>query len=356
MNAATNGYLRLQDVVKAFPAPGGAVEVLKGITLSIGEGEYVGIVGKSGSGKSTLLNMITGIDHPTRGVVEVAGVQPHTLSENQLAAWRGVNIGIVFQFFQLLPMLSLLENTLLPMDLCNRYTPAEREARARRLLEQVGLADVMDKLPGAVSGGQQQAAAIARALANDPPLIVADEPTGNLDERTAAHVLNLFDGLVAQGKTVIIVTHDPALMARTHRTILLSDGEIINPHLAAALGWLTHPQLLQLTHLACLRRFETGETLVRAGEAVGLWALVSGRVGLFRTRLRAEKQVAEYLPGCWWSGETLAEMAAGATLRALQAGEAWVIEPSAWQDWLQASGLKPSLFQHFGKNLMEKRR
>ncbi len=346
MNAAAQGYLRLQDVVKAFPAPGGVVEVLKGISLSIQQGEYVSIVGKSGSGKSTLLNMITGIDHPTRGLVEVAGVQPHTLTENQLAAWRGVTIGIVFQFFQLLPMLSLLENTLLPMDLCNCYTPAEREARARTLLEQVGLADVMDKLPGAVSGGQQQAAAIARALANDPPLIVADEPTGNLDERTAADVLNLFDGLVAQGKTVIIVTHDPALMARTHRTILLSDGEIINPHLADALGWLTHPQLLQLTHLARPRRFEAGETLARAGEAVGLWVLVSGRVGLFKAGLRAEKLTADYRPGLFWSDETLAQAGLSGTLRALESGEALVIEPSAWRDWLESSGMKPSFLRH----------
>lgn len=347
MSGTVNGYLRLQDVVKAFPAPGGEVEVLKGITLSIQQGEYVSIVGKSGSGKSTLLNMITGIDHPTRGLVEVAGVQPHKLSENQLAAWRGVTIGIVFQFFQLLPMLSLLENTLLPMDLCNCYAPAEREARARALLEQVGLADVMDKLPGAVSGGQQQAAAIARALANDPPLIVADEPTGNLDERTAADVLNLFDALVAQGKTVLIVTHDPALMARTHRTVLLSDGEIINPHLAAALGWLTHPQLLQLTHLAAPRRFEAGETLARPGEAVGLWTLVSGRVGLFKAGLRAEKQIAEFRPGMVWSGETLAAAAGAVSLRALESGEALAIEPAAWQDWLHASGLKQAFVNRY---------
>lgn len=347
MSGAPNGYLRLQEVVKAFPAPGGQVEVLKGITLSIQQGEYVGIVGKSGSGKSTLLNMITGIDHPTRGLVEVAGVQPHTLSENQLAAWRGVTIGIVFQFFQLLPMLSLLENTLLPMDLCNRFTPAEREARARSLLEQVGLAEVMDKLPGAVSGGQQQAAAIARALANDPPLIVADEPTGNLDERTAADVLALFDQLVAQGKTVIIVTHDPALMARTHRTILLSDGEIINPHLAAALGWLTHPQLLQLTHLARPRRFEAGQTLGRAGEAMGLCVLASGRVGLFKTGLRAEKQVAEFRPGQWWSSETLTQTAPAGSLRALESGEVLVIEAAAWRDWLQTSGIQPAFLKHY---------
>lgn len=346
MTTASEGYLHLEKVVKAFPAPGGQVEVLKGISLSIRQGEYVSIVGKSGSGKSNLLNMITGIDHPTAGLVEVAGVRPHTLSENQLAAWRGVTIGIVFQFFQLLPMLSLLENTLLPMDLCNRYAPAEREERARALLEQVGLGDVIDKLPGAVSGGQQQAAAIARALANDPPLIVADEPTGNLDERTAAEVLNLFDDLVAQGKTVVIVTHDPELMARTRRTILLSDGEVINPHLAAAFGWLTHPQLLQLTHLAVPRRFEAGETLARPGEVIGLWALVSGRVGLFKGGLRAEKQIAEYQPGMFWSDETLAEIAPAGGLRALENGEALVIDPAAWRSWLQSSGLKQAFLKH----------
>jgi len=337
MTTAPEGYLRLDKVVKAFPAPGGQVEVLKGISLSIRQGEYVSIVGKSGSGKSTLLNMITGIDHPTAGLVEVAGVQPHTLSENQLAAWRGVTIGIIFQFFQLLPMLSLLENTLLPMDLCNRYAPAEREERARALLEQVGLGEVVDKLPGAVSGGQQQAAAIARALANDPPLIVADEPTGNLDERTAAEVLNLFDDLVAQGKTVVIVTHDPELMARTRRTILLSDGEIINPHLAAAFGWLTHPQLLQLTHLARRRVFAAGEVLSDPADSVGLLLVVSGQVGLFQHAQPAEDALLIFNPGEAVSGSLAAELARSGVLRALQAGEALVIDAPAWQEWLTAS-------------------
>lgn len=353
MTTASEGYLRLENVVKAFPAPGGQVEVLKSITLSIQQGEYVSIVGKSGSGKSTLLNMITGIDHPTSGLVEVAGVQPHTLSENQLAAWRGVTIGIVFQFFQLLPMLSLLENTLLPMDLCNRYAPAEREERARALLKQVGLGEVVDKLPGAVSGGQQQAAAIARALANDPPLIVADEPTGNLDERTAAEVLNLFDDLVGQGKTVVIVTHDPELMARTRRTILLSDGEIINPHLAAAFGWLTHPQLLQLTHLARQRRFTAGEVLADPVESAGLLLVVSGRVGLFKDAQSAAPALLEFNPAEAVSGGAAAEVARGGVLRALQAGQALLIEALAWQEWLMASRQAErfsALFQKWRRN------
>lgn len=216
----------IAHVGKIFNA-GGAFVALENINLQIQSGEFVSIVGKSGSGKSTLANMITGIDHPSSGSVTIAGTQIHTLGESAMSIWRGVHLGIVFQFFQLLPTLSLLENVMLPMDFCETYPLAEREPRARMLLDQVGLRDFAGKLPDQVSGGQQQAAAVARALANDPPILIADEPTGNLDSRTAEIIFDLFLRLAAQGKTVIMVTHDPGLAARTSRIIHIHDGRLL---------------------------------------------------------------------------------------------------------------------------------
>jgi len=227
MGHAGNGALiDLRDVVKTYKAGAGEVTVLKDITLQVQAGEFVGVVGPSGSGKSTLLNMITGIDRPTSGEVIVDGQAVHALSENQLARWRGRHIGVVFQFFQLLPTLTIAENVMLPMDFCNVYKRRARKQRAMALLEMVGLVDHAHKLPSALSGGEQQRAAIARALANDPSVIVADEPTGNLDTATAAEVFTLFEGLVAQGKTLLVVTHDRSLSARTGRVIYLLDGRI----------------------------------------------------------------------------------------------------------------------------------
>ncbi len=217
----------LHRVVKVFESGAGDVIVLKDVSLRIHPGEYVSIVGPSGSGKSTLLNMITGIDRPTTGQIHVAGQAIHTLSENQLAKWRGVHLGVVFQFFQLLPTLTVAENVILPMDFCNTFKRRERRQRALALLERVGLAGHADKLPSALSGGEQQRVAIARALANDPPLIVADEPTGNLDTATANEIFQLFDELVAEGKTIVLVTHDQELSARAQRVIQIQDGRIV---------------------------------------------------------------------------------------------------------------------------------
>jgi putative ABC transport system ATP-binding protein len=224
----SNGHtlIELRDVVKTYEAGGGDVTVLKEVTLKVQPGEFVSVVGPSGSGKSTMLNMITGIDRPTSGEVLVGGEAVHELSENELARWRGRNVGVIFQFFQLLPTLTVLENVMLPMDFCNVYKRRERKERAMRLLEQVGITDQADKLPSALSGGQQQRAAIARALANDPPVIVGDEPTGNLDTGTADAVFALFQDLVAQGKTLVIVTHDRELSGRTGRVLHLLDGRI----------------------------------------------------------------------------------------------------------------------------------
>lgn len=218
--------IRMRGITKVFPTPRGDVTVLKGIDVDVHQGEFVSVVGRSGSGKSTLVNMLTGIDHPTSGTVQVSDIQVQNMHESRMALWRGRNLGIVFQFFQLLPMLTLVENVMLPMDFCNIYSPASREERALELLKRVGLEEFACKLPGAVSGGQQQSAAVARALANDPPILVADEPTGNLDSYTASQVMDIFEELAAQGKTILMVTHDRILAKRTSRILLISDGEL----------------------------------------------------------------------------------------------------------------------------------
>jgi putative ABC transport system ATP-binding protein len=225
-NGINGGLIDLRDVVKTYETGAGGVTVLKHITLKVQPGEFISVVGPSGSGKSTLLNMITGIDRPTSGAIFVGGEAVHELSENQLARWRGRTIGVIFQFFQLLPTLTLVENVMLPMDFCNVYKRRERKERAMHLLEQVGIAEHADKLPSALSGGEQQRAAIARSLANEPPLIVADEPTGNLDTVNADGVFALFEELVDRGTTVLIVTHDRGLSARTGRVLHLLDGHL----------------------------------------------------------------------------------------------------------------------------------
>ena len=230
-NISTNGHengsiVEVTNVVKSFPVGDDELTILKGISFCVENGEFVTIMGPSGNGKSTLLNMITGIDHPTFGEVVVTGREVHRMSENQLATWRGEHVGIIFQFFQMLPALSLLQNIILPMDFARKYSTKERKDRAMQLLESVSLADQAHKLPGQVSGGQQQRAAIARALANDPPLVVADEPTGNLDTQASDEVFYLFRDLVQQGKTLLMVTHDKELARRVPRVIEIIDGKI----------------------------------------------------------------------------------------------------------------------------------
>jgi putative ABC transport system ATP-binding protein len=219
--------IELHGVTKAYAVGSGQFLALKGIDMQVSAGEFVAVVGKSGSGKSTLINMITGIDTPTAGDVFVASTPVHGLDQEQLAVWRGKNVGIVFQFFQLLPTLTVAENIVLPMDFCNVHPARERRQRAIALLEKVGIAEQADKLPADLSGGQQQRAAIARALANDPPLLVADEPTGNLDSQTSDAVMQLFANLASEGKTVVMVTHERDLSRYFTRSILLSDGLIV---------------------------------------------------------------------------------------------------------------------------------
>jgi len=218
----------LNDVVKSYATAAGDFLALKNVSLQVDGGEFVAVIGKSGSGKSTLSNMITGIDRPSSGAVVVNGTSVHKMSEGQIARWRGLSVGVVFQFFQLLPTLTVLENVMLPMDFCNVYSGRERRERAIHLLEQVDMAEQKDKLPTAISGGQQQRVAIARSLATDPPIVVADEPTGNLDSRTADAIFSLFEGLVDGGKTILMVTHDDDLAERVTRTVTIADGRIVD--------------------------------------------------------------------------------------------------------------------------------
>lgn len=271
--------IEMREIVKTFKNAAGEFTALKGITTCFYPGEFVSIVGKSGSGKSTLANMLTGIDHPTSGTVRIGDIYVHNLNENDMSLWRGRNLGIVFQFFQLLPTLTLLENVMLPMYLANQYSAVQREERALELLSLVGLEAFSEKLPAAVAGGQQQAVAIARALANDPPILIADEPTGNLDAQTAHEVFGLFCGLIEQGKTVLMVTHDPALAQQTSRTLLLVDGELINPWVATACPGLMHNHLLWLSqgvtsrHLPPYTQLSEQET-----STLGLWIVTSGTI------------------------------------------------------------------------------
>lgn len=218
--------VRLRDVLKTYESPSGGFTALHGIDLNVQPGEFVAVVGKSGSGKTTLLNVLAGIDRPSDGEIAVGGELVHSLSESQLAEWRGRTIGLVFQFFQLLPTLTVAENVMLPMDFANIIPARERRARAVALLDRVGIGDQADKLPANLSGGQQQRAAIARALANDPPILLADEPTGNLDEQTRTSVLELFDALNAEGRTVIVVTHERDIGRYADRLVTLVDGRI----------------------------------------------------------------------------------------------------------------------------------
>lgn len=227
MNESLAPLIRFINVSKIYESSAGKFPALKNIDLEIHAGEFVAIQGKSGSGKTTLINVLTGIDHPSSGEVIVADTPVHCLDEGSLATWRGRTLGIVFQFFQLLPTLTVIENVRLPMDFGNRYTPVEREQRALALLEMVGIAEHAYHLPGRLSGGQQQSAAIARALANDPPVIVTDEPTGNLDSRTAEEVFDLLHRLADEGKTVLMVTHDDELAARAQRVVVIKDGEVV---------------------------------------------------------------------------------------------------------------------------------
>jgi len=214
----------LHQVTKTYAGPAGAFTALKGIDLQVRPGEFIAVIGRSGSGKTTLLNLLAGIDRLTSGEITIAGMRMNSLSESRLAEWRGRNVGLVFQFFQLLPTLTIAENVQLPMDFAKNIPTAKRRSRSLELLDRVGIQDQADKLPAMLSGGQQQRAAIARALANDPPILLADEPTGNLDSMTGTSVLKLFAELNADGRTIIMVTHERDAQSFTARQVTLVDG------------------------------------------------------------------------------------------------------------------------------------
>jgi ABC-type lipoprotein export system ATPase subunit len=318
----------LHEVNKYYKTAVGDFHALNNVDLQINAGEFVSIIGKSGSGKTTLLNMITGIDIPSNGEVWVNNTAVHKLSENKMARWRGKNLGVVFQFFQLLPMISVVENIMLPMDFCRTYPMRERYERAMQLLELVELADHAHKLPTALSGGQQQRVAIARALANDPPVVIADEPTGNLDSKTAESVFTLFNDLVAKGKTIIIVTHDSALAKRTHRTALIADGEIVNEYVAKAMPTLTPAQLLQLTRTAKTQHFEAGAMILSEGtNADSFYVVAKGTVEVILPRANQSDVVTLQLgPGkCFGEIEFFHEKKHLASIRASESGAVEVL-------------------------------
>jgi ABC-type lipoprotein export system ATPase subunit len=286
-NGPSNGRYRngndhlieLHDVVKTYRTTAGDFTALKGIDLEIDGGEFVAVIGKSGSGKSTLVNMITGIDRLTSGEILVGDTAIQMLKEGKLAEWRGRNIGVIFQFFQLLPTLTAAENIMLPMDFCHMYSTRERRERAMHLLELVGVAEQADKLPSTLSGGQQQRVAIARAMANDPPILAADEPTGNLDSKTAESVFGLFETLVAQGKTILMVTHDRDLARRATRTVILSDGAVIEEYLAKTFPTLTEAQLIEATRSLEPVKYAPGAVILQQGAAPDRFYLITrGRV------------------------------------------------------------------------------
>ncbi|MBT3314134.1 MAG: ATP-binding cassette domain-containing protein [Anaerolineae bacterium] len=267
--------IEIQQVVKTFTNAAGEFTALRGIDLTLHESEFVAVIGKSGSGKSTLLNMFTGIDHPSTGKVVVEGVDIYAMSESKRSLWRGRNLGIVFQFFQLLPMLNLLENVMLPMDYVGMYEVNERPKRAMELLRMVGLEEHAQKLPRAVSTGQQQSAAIARALSTDAPIIVADEPTGNLDSRSANHIIDLFTELSERGKTIVMVTHDATMTKRTSRTVVISDGVLVNETIAQALPLLSQPLMRELSNKVERVHFQPGETIIRSKQTVEKFFMIA---------------------------------------------------------------------------------
>jgi len=225
-NSSASPFITLREVEKRYPGAQGDFVALQQVSLDIMPGEFVVVLGESGSGKSTLLSLVAGIDRPSRGEVRVGGTAVHALTESAMSRWRGRSVGIVFQFFQLLPTLTVAENVMLPMDFCDVWEARSRRERALELLDSVGVADQRDKLPSQLSGGQQQRVAIARALANDPPLVLADEPTGNLDSRTAASILELLASRVAEGRTLLLVTHARSALRYSSRVVHIEDGRV----------------------------------------------------------------------------------------------------------------------------------
>lgn len=316
--------IELRQIVKTYESAAGKFTVLKGVDLQVDTGEFVAIIGKSGSGKSTLINMLTGIDRPTSGDILVGDTAVHKLSESQMAVWRGRNLGIIFQFFQLLPTLSLVENVMLPMDFCNMYAPRERYQRAMQLLEQVDMTEHAHKLPSAVSGGQAQRVAIARAMANDPPILVADEPTGSLDSRTANAVFGLFEDLVKRDKTIVMVTHDNDLARRASRAVIVVDGEVVDQYVTQALPNLGVDQMTWVMRKLERHVYEPGATIVNQGDMADRFYIITrGEVEIFLIHPDGQEIVVDRLSTGKYFGEIglLNGGARTATVRAVPESE-----------------------------------
>lgn len=332
--------IHMQDVVKTFVNTAGEFTALRGINLCVQQGEFAAVIGKSGSGKSTLLNMLTGIDHPTSGKVLVDGLDIYSLTESQRSLWRGRNLGIVFQFFQLLPMLNLLENVMLPMDYVGMYEIDQRPKKALELLEQVGLRDQAQQLPRAVSRGQQQSAAIARALATDPPILVADEPTGNLDSKSAQTIIDLFEQLSRQGKTILMVTHDPSMTQRATRTVFISDGELVDETIAQALPLLSHPLMKELAQRVKRASFQPGATILQQRKSVdNFYMIQSGRVEIILQGRFADDLVITSLGPTDFFGE-ISLLKGGKAIASVRASDEGPVEllalPREDFNWLMA--------------------
>jgi ABC-type lipoprotein export system ATPase subunit len=327
--------IECRGLVKTYHTAAGDFPALKGIDLQVDSGEFVAVIGKSGSGKSTLVNMITGIDRPTAGEVLVGDTSVGTLREGPLAQWRGRTIGVIFQFFQLLPTLTVVENVMLPMDFCHMYTRRERQERAMHLLEQVDVADHAHKLPSAVSGGQQQRVAIARALANDPPILAADEPTGNLDSKTADSVFRLFEGLVAEGKTILMVTHDRDLSRRVSRTVMLSDGEIIEEFLVETFPALTDEQLIRATRNLQRQSYAPGAIVLQEGSPPGSFYIITrGQVEVLVEASDGDRMVVARMGKGQYFGE-IELLRGGANLATIRAD---------WETGAEVVGLEADTF------------
>jgi ABC-type lipoprotein export system ATPase subunit len=315
----------LHQVVKVYETPAGLFPALKNVDLQVEAGEFVAVIGKSGSGKSTLVNTITGIDRPTFGEVWVNGTALHQLSEGQIATWRGRNLGVIFQFFQLLPTLTLIENIMLPMEFCRLYSFQERKERALYLLESVGMVDQAYKLPAAVSGGQQQRVAIARALANDPKVLVADEPTGSLDSKTADAIFQIFEAFVNEGKTILMVTHDRDLASQATRVILIADGEIVDQHVSQAIPTLDKKQLVELSARLEPVTYPPGAVIFRQDDpADKFYIIVKGQVEIAIQHSRGEEIVSGTLSSGQYFGEMglLQNSKRSATVRVSREAEA----------------------------------
>ena len=325
--SAPEAMIDMHGIVKTFKNAAGEFIVLKGIDLTINRGEFVSIVGKSGSGKSTLLNMITGIDHPTSGRMIIGGTDIYTgVTESQRSRWRGRNLGIVFQFFQLLPMLTLLENVMLAMDFADMYEFEQRPRRAMELLTMVGLESFANKLPVSVSTGQQQLAAIARALSCDPPLLVADEPTGNLDTKSAGVIIDLFQELARNGKTVVMVTHDPSLTSRTTRNIIIADGELVDETIARSLPSLHHKHMLELTKLVEANTYASGQVILSQNMPVEHFFMIrKGEVDVVLQEGQHQAKVLSNLkPGEFFGAAEL--LSGGKSLSTIRAGATESVE------------------------------